>query len=190
MAILDFSDLKGTGQIIKYNNEPYQIIWSNFMRTAQRKPVIQTKMRNLITGKVMEYSFKYGEKVEAADVIKKKAQYLYSDETGASFMDPESFETIAVPKGLIADQQGFLKEGNDTIIIMFEEKPIGLDLPVKIELKVIEAAPGVKGDTATGGTKPAKLETGIMVNVPLFIKEGDIVRVDTRNGQYVERAAQ
>lgn len=190
MSILDFSDLKGTGQIIKYNNDPYQIIWSNFMRTAQRKPVIQTKMRNLITGKVMEYSFKYGEKVEGADVIKKKAQFLYHDESGAHFMNPETFENIDLPKKIVADQIGFLKEGTDTVIVFFEDRPIGLDLPVKIDLKVVEAAPGIKGDTAQGGTKPAKLETGHMVNVPLFIKEGDTVRVDTRTGQYAERASQ
>lgn len=188
MSVLDFSDLKSTGQIIKYNNEPYQIIWSNFMRTAQRKPVIQTKMRNLITGKVMEYSFKYGEKVEGADVIKKKMQYLYSDESGAQFLDPESYETIILPKTLVQDQLGYLKEGTDSIVIFFEDRPIGLDLPVKIDLKVVETAPGIKGDTATGGSKPAKLETGISVNVPLFIKEGDSVRVDTRSGTYVERA--
>lgn len=190
MSVLDFSDLKGTGLIIKYNGEPYQIIWSNFMRTAQRKPVIQTKMRNLITGKVMEYSFKYGEKVEGADVTRKKMQFLYSDDSGASFMDPESYETLVLSKDLVGDQIKFLKEGTDTSVIFFEEKPIGLDLPIKIDLKVVETAPGVKGDTATGGTKPATLETGHVVNVPLFIKEGDVVRVDTRNGAYVERAAQ
>lgn len=190
MSVLDFSDLKGTGQIIKYNDEPYQIIWSNFMRTAQRKPVIQTKMRNLISGKVMEYSFKYGEKVEGADVLKRKMQYLYNDDSGASFMDPASFETIVLPKELVEDQIKFLKEGTDTVVMFFEEKPIGLDLPIKIELKVTETAPGIKGDTATGGTKPATLETGHVVNVPLFIKEGDVVRVDTRSGAYVERASQ
>ena len=188
MSVLDFSDLKTTGHIVKYNNEPHQIIWSNFMRTAQRKPVIQTKMRNLITGKVMEYSFKYGEKIEGADVIKKKMQFLYSDESGASFMDPQSYETIVLPKTLVAEQLGYLKEGTDALVIFFEDRPIGLDLPVKIDLKVTETAPGVKGDTATGGTKPAKLETGLTVNVPLFIKEGDSIRVDTRSATYVERA--
>src|SRR5258708_29826336 len=96
MAFLDFSDLKSTGHIIKYNGEPYQIIWSNFMRTAQRKPVIQAKLRNLMTGKVMEYSFKYGEKIEEADVVKRKCQYLYSDDEGAHFMNPETFETTVV----------------------------------------------------------------------------------------------
>jgi len=190
MGVLDFSELKGTGQIIKYNGEPYQIIWSNFIRTAQRKPVIQTKMRNLITGRTMEYSFKFGEKIESADVIKNKGQFLYHDDEGAHFMNPETFENFVVPKALVEDQVGFLKEGTDALVIFFEDKPIGLDLPVKIELKVIETAPGVKGDTATGGTKPATLETGHVVNVPLFIKEGDVIRVDTRNGAYVERATQ
>ena len=190
MSVLDFSDLKGTGQIIKYNNEPYQIIWSNFMRTAQRKPVIQAKLRNLMTGKVMEYSFKYGEKIDQADVTKRKCQYLYADEEGAHFMDPESFETIVVPRVIVDDQIKFLKEGTDTLIMFFEDRPIALDLPIKMELKVTETAPGVKGDTATGGTKPATLETGYVVNVPLFIKEGDLVRVNTSSGEYVERASQ
>jgi elongation factor P len=190
MSVLDFSDLKGTGQVIKYNNEPYQIIWSNFIRTAQRKPVIQTKLRNLITGRVMEYSFKFGEKIEGADVLKNKAQFLYNDDEGAHFMNPETFETITVPKALAEDQMKYLKEGTDATIMFFEEKPIGLELPIKMELKVVETAPGIKGDTAQGGSKPATLETGIVVNVPLFIKEGDVIRVDTRNSQYVERASQ
>jgi elongation factor P len=190
MAVLDFSDLKSTGHVIKYNGEPYQIIWSNFMRTAQRKPVIQAKLRNLMTGKVMEYSFKYGEKIDEADVTNRKCQYLYADDEGAHFMNPETFETIMVPKNLVEDQVKFLKEGTDTTIMFFEDKPIALDLPIKMELKVTETAPGVKGDTATGGTKPATLETGYVVNVPLFIKEGDVIRVNTQSGDYVERATQ
>jgi elongation factor P len=188
MSVLDFSDLKGTGQIIKYNDEPYQIIWSNFMRTAQRKPVIQTKLRNLVTGKIMEYSFKFGEKVEGADVLHKKAQFLYFDEEGSHFMDPVTYENFVVPKVLTEDKKGFFKEGSDITLIFFEERPIGVDLPIKMELKVTETSPGIKGDTATGGTKPATLETGMTVNVPLFVKEGDVVRVNTESGLYVERA--
>jgi elongation factor P len=190
MSVLDFSDLKTTGHIVKYNNEPYQIIWSNFMRTAQRKPVIQTKMRNLINGKVVEYSFKYGEKVEAADVTKKKAQFLYADNDGAHFMDQENFETITLPDSLVQDQLGYLKEGMETTIMNYDGRPIGLELPIKIDLKVVEAPPGIKGDSASGTTKPVKLETGLTVNAPLFIKEGDRIRIDTRTGTYVERASQ
>jgi elongation factor P len=190
MAILDFSQLKTTGHIIKYNNEPYQIIWSNFMRTAQRKPVIQTKLKNLINGKVLEYSFKYGEKVEAADVVRRKGQFLYSDTDGSHFMDQETFETIIIPAEIISEQKAYLKEGNNAIIMLFENNPIGIDLPVKIDLKVTESPPGIKGNTASGTTKPVTLETGHVVNVPLFIKEGDMVRVDTRSGDYVERASQ
>jgi elongation factor P len=190
MSNLDFSDLKKTGHIIKYNNQPYQIIWSNFMRTAQRKPVIQTKLKNLINGKVMEYSFKYGEKVEGADVTRKKAQFLYSDTEGSHFMDQETFETITISADVIGGQTAYLKEGNQAIIMFFENNPIGIDLPVKIDLKVIEAPPGTKGNSASGTTKPVTLETGHVVNVPLFIKEGDSVRVDTRSGDYVERASQ
>src|SRR6187455_17409 len=121
MSVLDFSDLKSTGHIIKYNNEPYQIIWSNFMRTAQRKPVIQAKLRNLISGKVMEYSFKYGEKIEGADVTRTKVQFLYNDDEGSHFMNPETFEPMMLPKALVEDQMGFLKEGTDNTVIMFEE---------------------------------------------------------------------
>ncbi len=159
------------------------------MRTAQRKPVIQAKLRNLMTGKVMEYSFKYGEKIPEADVVKRKCQYLYSDDEGAHFMNPENFEAIVVPAIIVEDQVKYLKEGSDTTIMFFEDQPIALDLPVKIDLKVTETSPGVKGDTATGGSKPATLETGHVVNVPLFIKEGDIVRVNTSSGDYVERAS-
>src|SRR5258708_39214075 len=103
MAVLDFSDLKSTGHIIKYNGEPYQIFWSNFMRTAQRKPVIQAKLRNLMTGNAMEYSIKYGEKIEEADVVILKCQYIYSNDEGTHFMNPKTFDTTVVPKNRAAD---------------------------------------------------------------------------------------
>lgn len=187
MSTLDFSDLK-KGAIIVWNSEPHEIVWSNFMRMQQRKPVMQVKMRNLMTGKVVEYSFKSGERVEGADIEKKKAQYLYADAEGAHFMDQESFETIIIGKEISGEQVGYLKEGEQATLEFFDEKPISIELPVKIELKVKSTPPGIKGDTATGGTKPATLETGLTVNVPLFIKEGDIVRVNTETGEYVERA--
>ena len=187
MATLDFSELK-KGALILFNNQPHEIVWSNFMRMQQRKPVMQLKMRNLITGKVVEYSAKSGERVDAADMGKHKAQYLYADPEGAHFMDQETFETITIPKDLSDDKIGYLKEGTEVNLIYFDEKPISIDLPIKVDLQVKGTPPGIRGDTATGGTKPATLETGLVVNVPLFIKEGEKIRINTETGEYVERA--
>lgn len=186
---MDISDLK-LGIILMYNSEPWQIIWSNRMRTAQRKPVMQTKLRNIITGKVIEYSFKFGEKVEEADVTREKASFLYADADGTHFMNQETFETVDLPKEVTAEQENYLKEGMETQIMRFNGKPVSVELPIKVELKVTEAPPDTKGNSGGNVTKPVKLETGLMVNAPMFIKEGDTLRVDTRTGEYVERASQ
>lgn len=186
---MDISDLK-LGTILMYNNEPWQIIWSNRMRTAQRKPVMQTKLRNIITGKVIEYSFKFGEKVDEADVTREKASFLYADNDGTHFMNQETFETIDMPKDVTQDQEEFLKEGMEVSVVRFNGKPVSIELPIKIELKVVESPPDVKGNSGGNITKPVKMETGLMVDAPMFIKEGDMLRIDTRTGEYVERAAQ
>lgn len=161
---------------------------ANFVRMQQRKPVMQMKLRNLLTGKVVEYSAKSGESFEQADITKHKVQYLYADHAGAHFMNNETFETVDIPKELSDDKIGYLKEGTDVNLVYFDGKPISIELPIKVELEVKSTPPGIKGDTATGGTKPATLETGLVVNVPLFIREGDRVRVNTETGEYVERA--
>lgn len=186
---MDISDIK-LGAIILYNNEPCQIIWSNRMRTAQRKPVMQTKMRNVITGKVYEYSFKFGERIDEADVTREKANFLYADAEGTHFMNNETFETVDLPKEVTAEQENFLKEGMEVSILRFNNKPVSIELPIKIELKVTEAPPDAKGNSGGNVTKPVKLETGLTVNAPMFIKEGDTLRIDTRTGEYVERASQ
>ena len=178
------------GTIILWENQPVQIIWSNRMRTAQRKPVMQTKMRNVITGKVYEYSFKFGESIEEADVVREKAHFLYADETGTHFMNPETFETVDIAKDITLEQEKFLKEEMPVSILRFNDKPVSIELPIKVELKVTEAPPDTKGNSGGNVTKPVTLETGLLVNAPMFIKEGDIIRVDTRDGQYVERVAQ
>ncbi|OGE86198.1 MAG: elongation factor P [Candidatus Doudnabacteria bacterium RIFCSPHIGHO2_02_FULL_46_11] len=185
---LSFSELK-LGSILNIDGQPYQITWQNFQRTAQRKPVLQTKLRNLINGKVIEYSFKFGEKMEEADVIRRSAQFLYFDGGFAYFMDNESYETVSIPQDKISDAKDFLKDGLDCHLILFEGKPVKVELPVKVEYKIVSTAPGVKGDTATGGNKPAKIETGATVQVPLFIKEGETIRVNTQTGEYAERAS-
>lgn len=183
---LNFSDLK-KGALILFNNQPHEVTWSQFVRMQQRKPVMQMKLRNLITGKMVEYSAKSGERIDEAEVQRQDGQYLYADTEGAHIMNTSSYETITIPPDISQEKVGFLKEGEEVQLLMFDGSPISIAPPIKVELKVKSTPPGVKGDTATGGTKPATLETGLIVNVPLFIKEGDTVRVNTETGQYVER---
>ncbi len=175
------------GTIILWENQPVQIIWSNRMRTAQRKPVMQTKMRNVITGKVYEYSFKFGESIEEADVIREKGNFLYADADGTHFMNPETFETVDIAKDVTEEQEKYLKEGMPVSILRFNDKPVSIELPIKVELKVTEAPPDTKGNSGGNVTKPVTLETGLVVNAPMFIKEGETIRISTVTGDYVER---
>jgi len=184
---LDISDVK-LGLVLSLNNEPYQVIWSNRMRTAQRKPVMQTKLKHIISGKVLEYSFKFGEKIDEADVARERANFLYADDSGTHFMNQETFETIDLPKDVTAEQESFLKEGMEVTVLRYNGNPVSIDLPVKVELKVVEAPPGITGNSAGSVTKPVTLETGLVVQAPMFIKEGDVLRIDTRSAEYVERA--
>ncbi|MBI3231909.1 MAG: elongation factor P [Candidatus Doudnabacteria bacterium] len=186
---MDLNDLK-IGTIILWEKQPVQVIWSNRMRTAQRKPVMQTKLRNVITGKVYEYSFKFGESIDEADVVREKANFLYADADGTHFMNNVTFETVDIPKEITEEQEKFLKEGMEVSILRFNNKPVSVELPIKVELKVMEAPPDVKGNSAGKITKPVKMETGLMVDVPMFIKEDDVLRIDSRSGEYVERATQ
>lgn len=185
---MDLNDVK-LGVIVLLNNEPYQVIWSNRMRTAQRKPVMQAKLRNVISGKVLDYNFKFGEKVYPADVARENATFLYADDEGTHFMNSETFETIDLSKDATAEQVGFLKEGTKVQVLKFDGKPVSVELPIKVDLKVVEAPPGVKGNSGGNVTKKVKLETGLSVDAPLFIKQGEVIRVDTRDGSYVERVS-
>jgi elongation factor P len=185
---MDLNDVK-LGAVVLINKEPYQVIWSNRMRTAQRKPVMQAKLRNVISGKVLEYSFKFGEKVEAADVTRENANFLYADEGGTHFMNNETFETIDMAKEVTAEQEPFLIEGIKVQVLRFNNKAVSIELPIKVELKVIESPPGITGNSGGNVTKPVKLETGLTVQAPMFIKEGEIIRVDTRTGEYIERVS-
>jgi len=184
---MDLNDVK-LGAIVLLNGQPFQVIWSNRMRTAQRKPVMQAKLRNVITGKVMEYSFKFGEKVEEADVTRERANFLYADNDGTHFMNNETFETIDMPKEVTAEQEPFLKESTEVQILRFNNKPVSIELPIKIDLTVTEAPPNVVGNSGGNVTKPVTMETGLVVQAPMFIKAGDVLRIVTRSGEYVERA--
>lgn len=149
---------------------------------------MRTKLRGAISGKVMEKTYVSGEDFELVQIQRSNATYLYKDNSMANFMDATTYDQFALPIESLGDQLNFLKEGETTIVTRYEDKPIGLELPPKVVLKVIETSPGVKGDTAQGGSKPATLETGLVVQVPLFIQEGEMIRVNTESSEYVERA--
>jgi elongation factor P len=178
------------GAVLELDGQPYVVLKSDFMKTAQRRPVMRTKLRNLKDGSVLEKTFKQGDKVEAADVNRSQAQYLYKDESQFYFMDQESYEQFGISADVVGDAAKYLKESDINTILNFDGKPIVVELPNKVDFKVTEAPPGNKGDTATGGTKEVTLENGLKVNAPLFIKVGDTIRVNTETGKYSERAGQ
>lgn len=191
MSILSSMTEIKPGVVLLYNGEPYVVQWSNFMRMQQRKPVMQTKMKHLVSGKVIEYSFKPGETIEAADLERIRVSFLYHDHEGSHFMENENYEQFSFSDELLGVKAKFLKEGMEVQILKFNGNAINVDLPPKVEMKVTSAPPGVRGDSAQGSVmKECILENGLMVRTPLFVKEGDVVKVSTDTGEYVERVDQ
>lgn len=181
------TDLK-PGRAITLDGQPYMVISSQFGRKSQSKANMQCKLKNLQTGAIVARNFQGSEKIEPADVGYKKVQYLYGDGQSYTFMDLETYDQFALQQDVIGDSAGFLTDGLELDALMYGEKPIGIMLPSTVVLTVKETIPGVKGDTATGGGKPATMETGLTVTVPLFVNEGDKVKVNTETGEYMERA--
>lgn len=183
------SDIKN-GVFIRFNNELHIVEEHQHRTPGNLRAFYQVKMRNVRNGKILENRFRSGEGIDLVRVERKKYSYLYHDGQSYNFMDQESFEQIPVEETLLGNGAKYLKEG-EIVEIMFDgTEPVGAELPFNVNLKVTETIPGVKGDTATGATKPAKVETGATVNVPLFINEGDVVKVDVRTGEYLERVKQ
>lgn len=176
------------GLAIDIAGQPYRVLWADFMRTAQRKPVMRTKLKHLITGQVLEKTFKPGDKVEEANLDQAKANFMYRDGDTFHFMDNTTYDQFSFSKEQIGDISNFVKEGSDVEVLLFNGKPVSISLPPKVVLTVVEAPPGVRGDSSTNVTKKVKLETGYEVAVPLFIREGDKLRINTESGEYVERA--
>ncbi|HBB36732.1 MAG: Elongation factor P [Candidatus Moranbacteria bacterium GW2011_GWC1_45_18] len=185
--MLNLPDIK-TGKNISLNNEPYLVIFHQHSKTGRAGAVLRTKIRNLNTGAVMEKTFQGADKIEEAQISKTKAQYLYREGENFFFMDNATYEQFSLPQAVLAGSTKYLLEGTEITILNYNGKPINIELPVKIELRVVEAPPAIRGNTADGGTKQVTLETGIKVNTPLFVKVGDILRINTETGEYVERA--
>ncbi len=177
-----------TGLLIKYNNEIYEILSYSRTRTAQRRARVLTKMRNIRTGALIEESFESEIKLETVDLEQRKGQFLYADDSGYHFMDLETYDQFTLKKEALGEKVWYLTEGLEVIIGYIAGVPMMIEQPTFIVLEVIETEPNYRGDTATGSGKPARLATGLVVDVPFFIKVGDRVRIDTRTNTYVERA--
>ncbi|MEW6276072.1 MAG: elongation factor P [Bacillota bacterium] len=176
-----------TGLTIDLDGEAYQVIDFQHVKPGKGSPFVRSKLKNLRTGAVIERTFNAGEKIPRAHVERREVQYLYNDGGNYYFMDMENYDQIPLTEEQLGDATKFLKENMTLHIVMYQGKSIGVDLPNYVELKVIETAPGIRGDTATGGSKPATLETGYVVQVPLFVNVGDVLQIDTRTGLYLKR---
>ena len=176
------------GAVIIFKDAPHQVLDSEFLRMQSAKPVMKTKMRNLISGVIIAHNFSHGDKPELIDLSKKSANYLYKEKNNFIFMDNESYEQISLSQETLADKINFLSANLPVSLLYWHDQIISVEIPPKVDLEVTASEPGVRGDTAQGsGTKPATLETGYVIQVPIFVKTGDKIRVNTSTGAYVER---
>ncbi|OHA57655.1 MAG: hypothetical protein A2114_01835 [Candidatus Vogelbacteria bacterium GWA1_51_14] len=187
MALLEYSEIKPR-KFIVYNGEPFEVLTAHIFRKQMRKPVNATKLKNLITGKVVEISFGASEKVDEAELEKQEVKYLYSNRGEYWFCEKDNpSKRFQLPSETVAEQLAYVKANSVIALLSFNNRPISLSIPIKVELKVTDAPPAVKGNTVQGGVKQITLETGKTINAPMFINPGDTIRVNTETGEYVER---
>ena len=188
MAMLEYNEIL-KGKVILYNDDPYEVLDAHVFRKQQRKPVNQTKLRNIITGKVTEQAFHVSEKAQEADLSTKGVKYLYANKGERWFCaENNPADRFVLSEETIGPGAQFIKTNAIVEALIFDEKIIGIKVPIKVDLKVTEAAAAVKGNTAQGGSKQVTVETGATLFVPMFINEGDVIRINTELGEYVERA--
>ncbi|MDX1901262.1 MAG: elongation factor P [Gammaproteobacteria bacterium] len=187
MAVYTTSEIRGGMKVI-VDGDPCAIVDNEFVKPGKGQAFNRIKIRNLKTGRVVERTYKSGDTLEAADVTEMDAQYLYNDGNEWHFMCQSTFEQFVANETTMGDAKLWLKEQSDCILMLWNGVPLAVTPPNFVVLKIVETDPGVRGDTSGGGGKPAKLETGAIVRVPLFIQEGELIRVDTRTGEYMSRA--
>lgn len=175
------------GLKIEIDGTPYVIVDFLHVKPGKGGAFVRTKLKNLLTGRVIDQTFRAGERVKRPDLMEREMQYLYREGDNFYMMDNETFDQIFLTGEQLGDARLFLKENLNVKVLFFNRQPVAVELPTFVELAVAETEPGVRGDTATGGSKPATLETGAVIQVPLFVEQGDIVKVDTRTGEYIER---
>jgi len=186
--MIDSGELK-KGVTIELDDKLYQVISYQHIKVGRGSAQVRLKMRDIRSGHTIERSFQASEKFKRARLDSRAMHYLYNDGDSYYFMDEKSFEQMSISPDQLGDALDYLKENMSVEVSSYQGKLIGVELPITVELEVVETGPGFKGDTATAGNKPAKLETGITIQVPLFISNGDIIKVDTRTGQYLERVS-
>lgn len=184
--MISSNDFK-TGMTIKIDNGLWQVVEFLHVKPGKGAAFVRTKLKNVETGQVLEKTFRAGEKVESAHLEKREMQYIFNDGSEYTFMDTETYEQVAVPVAQVGDGVKYLKEEMNVYMLFHDNKIIGIDLPAHVELRVVETPPSEKGNTASGWTKPATLETGAMVQVPFFVDVDNVIRVDTRTNQYLDR---
>lgn len=189
MAVLSYNEILPK-TVIEYEGAPYEVLSSHIFRMQMRKPVNQTKLRNMITGRVTEISFHQNESVQEADVDTMDALYLYTNKGESWFAEASNPKNrFSFPEDAVHEKVQWLVQNTPVEVATYQEKPVTVKIPVKADLKVKEAPPSIKGDTAQGGTKQVELESGASVNAPLFINAGDVIRINTDTGEYVERVS-
>ncbi len=186
MAIITFREIK-KGSVIILEGEPYEVVDRSFRAKQQREAMATVQMKNLFTGKALEKNFQSSATVEEANLEETRAQFLYKDNTGYCFMDQETYDQFILNEEQLKDAKNYLKEEIEVRIVKFNDRPVDIILPPEISLKVIDAPPGVKGDTAQGGSKIVTLETGMKISVPLYVKEGDNLIIKTKTGNFDRR---
>lgn len=184
--MFDLSEFR-KGLRVMVDGQPYVVLDFQHVKPGKGNQFTRTKMRNLISGSNLERTFKSGEKFEEPDVVNREVTFLYQDESGYNFMDQTSYEQLLITNGDMTEEKYYLVENLVVVIMFYNGKPIGVTVPNAVNLAVKETEPAIKGDRVTGATKKAKMETDLEINVPLHIREGDVLRIDTRTGEYVER---
>lgn len=183
---MDVSELRKNAKV-EMDGQPYVVTDFQFVKPGKGQGLYKCKLKNMITGSVLDRTWRSGEKLEAANVESKKMQFLFATDEAYTFMDNATYEQIELPADVVGDDKYFLLDNLECDVLLYNERPVGVSLPSHVVMEITECEPGVKGDTATNVTKGAKVQTGYEVQVPLFIKQGEKVKIDTRTGEYVER---
>jgi elongation factor P len=182
----DTSDIR-KGLKIQIDGEPYVVVDFQFVKPGKGTAFTKTRIKNLITGSVLDRTYRSNERLEPANVEERQMQFLYAEGENYCFMDKETYEQMYISKEFVGDAALLMPDNIDVTVMVFNERPVGISLPNFVELQITKSDPGIRGDTASGATKPATLSTGAVIQVPLFIEEGEWLRIDTRTGAYVER---